>query len=79
MVNSLSWVAFSSKNSVLNFSRFSCGMGCMIMVIWGGEGCATRAIRVFSGIFRIIGKWSEFKFWSWSVIDDYVVACCVFI
>ena len=39
----------------------------------GGEGCATQLIRVFGGIFRIVGKWSEFKFCSWSVIDEYVV------
>ena len=79
MVISLSWIAFSSKNLVLNLSRFSCGMGFIIMVIWGGEGCVTRAIRVLGGISRIIGKWSEFRFCSCSVLDVYVVACCVFV
>ena len=33
IVISFNWIAFSSKNLVLNFSRFSCGMGFFILVV----------------------------------------------
>ena len=46
----------SSKNLVLSFLRFSCGMRFRILVVWSGESCDTWIIRVLGGIFRIIGK-----------------------
>ena len=64
---------------VLNLSRFSCGMGFIILVFRGGGGCVIIAIKVFGGIFRMMDRWSELRFCSWSVIDVYVVACCMFV
>ena len=50
------WIAFSSKNIVLNFSGFSWGMGFIILVVlvFGGGGCLASSL--FGGICRIIGK-----------------------
>jgi hypothetical protein len=64
-------VAFSSKNSVLNLSILSCGIGFRIRggltaVVGGG-----RASNVFGGICSVIGEWSEFKEWSLFVVDVY--------
>ena len=79
VVNSLSWIAFSSKNLVLKFSSLHCGIGFRILVDRGIESCVIRAIKVLGGISRIIGKWSEFRFCSWIVLDVYVAAYCVFV
>ena len=57
-VISFSWIAFSSKNLMLNLYRFSCGMGFIIMVVKSGGDCVTLVIRVLGVMFRIIGKWS---------------------
>ena len=59
---SFSWIACSSKTLVLNLSRFSCGMGFIILVFRDGGGCVILAIRVFGGIFRMIDRWSELRF-----------------
>lgn len=79
VVISLSWIAFSSRNLVLKLSSLSCGMGFKIMVDGGVESCVAQAIKVLGGISRIIGRWSEFRFCSCSVVDVYVVAYCVFV
>ena len=61
LVSSFIWSAFSSKNSVLNFSIFVCGMGFSILVGLFIVGGVHRAINVFGGICRVTGEWSEFK------------------
>lgn len=55
-VRSLIWIEFSSKNSVLNCSILVCGIGLssggvLVGVVGGG-----RAIKVFGGMCRVMGK-----------------------
>ena len=51
MVILFNWIAFSLKNLILNFSKFSRGIGFIILVVQviGGGGC--RAISLFGGIY----------------------------
>ena len=61
MLITLGWVAFASKNSVLIFLRFSCGMGFMIMIIWkGGLRVALLALLRCLVVFfsMIVSGWS---------------------
>ena len=55
VVSSLSWVEFSSKNVILNISRFSGGMGFSILVdevlVEGGG----LAISVLCGMCKVTG------------------------
>ena len=55
VVSSLSWVEFSSKNVMLNFSRFSGGIGFSILVgvvfVEGGG----LAISVLCGMCNVTG------------------------
>ncbi len=37
-----------------------------------------RASRVFGGICRVTGEWSEFKLWSLFMLDVYMVLSSVF-
>jgi hypothetical protein len=55
MVSSLSWVEFSSKNVMLNFSRFSCGIGFSILVgeVFVKDGGQT--ISVLCGMCYVTG------------------------
>ena len=43
----------------------------VIRVVW-------RASRVFGGMCRVTGEWSEFKLWSLFMLDVYVVLSGVF-
>ena len=73
------WIAFSSKNLVLNFSKFSCWIGFIIIVVRviGGGGC--WAISLFCGMHKIMEKWSKFRLDSTYVVDVYVVGFWIFI
>ena len=55
-VSSLIWSEFSSKNSVLNFSIFSCGMGFRILVGLSVIVGMYRAISVFCGMCSDTGE-----------------------
>ena len=70
-VSSFSCGAFSSKNSVLNFSMFICGMGFRILgglsVVGGGQ----RASSVFGGMCSVTGEVSELRLWSLFIVDVY--------
>ena len=57
----------------MNFSKFSWGMGFIILVVLvvGGGGCL--ASNLFGGICKIICKWSEFRLGSESVVDIYML------
>ena len=77
-VSSFMCRAFSSKNSVLNCSMFSGGIGFNIL-----EGLSVvvgrlRAINVLCGIFRVTGEWSELRLWSLFVVEVYKVLLGVF-
>ena len=67
------WIAFSSKNIVLNFSKFFWGMRFIILVVRvvGGGGCIASSL--FGGMCKIIGRWSEFRLGSKSVVDVYIL------
>ena len=52
---------------------FSCGIGFRILTVVLGGGGVWRAIRVFGGMCRETGEWSEFRLWSLSVVDVYRV------
>ena len=41
----------------------------------GGGGC--RAINLFGGICRIIGRWLEFRLVYVNVVDAYIFGFCV--
>ena len=56
LVRSLIWVAFSSKNSVLNFSIFVGGMGLSILGVLSVAGGMQRAIRVLGGMCSVTGE-----------------------
>lgn len=63
-MRALNWRAFSSKNSILNLSRFSCGMG-LRSLTEGGVGLGVGlASRVLGGRWRVMGEWSEFRLCS---------------
>ena len=70
---------FSSKNIVLNFSKFSWGIGFIILVVQvvGGSGCL--ASNLFGGMCKIIGRWSEFRLGSKSVMDVYMLEFSVLV
>ena len=60
-VSSFNCNAFSSKNSVLNFSIFSCGIGFKVL---GGLSVVSgrhRASNVFDGMCSVTGEWSELR------------------
>jgi hypothetical protein len=61
LVSSFICSAFSSKNSVLKVSIFSCGMGFNILGGLSIVGVGLRANSVFGGMCRITGEWSEFR------------------
>ena len=61
LVSSLIWVAFSSKNSVLNFSIFMWGIGLSILGVLFVAGGIQRAIKVLGGMCSNTGEWSEFR------------------
>ena len=70
-VSSVSWSAFSTKNSVLKFSIFSCGIGFNIL---GGLSVIAgihMASNVLVGICSVTGEWSELRLWSLFVVDVY--------
>ena len=72
-VSSFIWSAFSSKNSILKFSIFACGIGFNIL---GGllvDGSRCRASNVFGGICSATGKWSELRLWALFVVEVYMV------
>ena len=56
LVSSLICSVFSSKNSVLNFSMFACGMGFNILGGLSVVGGVSRAIRVFGGMCSVTGE-----------------------
>ena len=56
LVSSLIWVAFSSKNSVLNFSIFVWGMGFSILGVVFVVGGMQRAIKVLGGMCSVTGE-----------------------
>ena len=58
---------------VLNFSRFSWGIGFNILVVLGVGGGIRLANSLFGGICRIIGKWSELRLGYESVVDVYAL------
>ena len=55
-VTLFNWSAFSSKNIILNFSKFSWGIGFIILVVQvvGSGGCL--ASNLFGGMCKIIGR-----------------------
>ena len=61
LVSSFICSAFSSKNYVLKISIFSCGMGFRILGGLSIFGVKLRASRVFGGMCRVTGEWSEFR------------------
>ena len=56
MVKLVNWIAFSSKNLVVNLSMLSWRIRFSILIGWviGVGGC--RAISLFGGICKIIGR-----------------------
>ena len=69
--SSFRWSAFSSKNYVLKFSIFICGIGFNIL---GGLSVIVgihRASSVLVGICSVTGEWSELRLWSLFVVDVY--------
>ena len=77
LVSSFICIALSSKNSVLKVSIFSCGMGFSILSGLS-IGVVLRASRVFGGICRVTGEWSEFKLWLLFMVDVYSALLGVF-
>ena len=69
LVSAFSCSAFCSKNYVLNFLMFSCGMGFSILGGLSSIGIIQRAIMVFDGMCSVIGEWSEFRLWSLFVVE----------
>ena len=72
-VSSFSCGAFSSKNSVLSFSIFICGIGFRILGGLSVVGGRHRVSSVFGGMCSVIGEWSELKLWALFVVDVYKV------
>ena len=56
VVSPFMWREFSSKNSVLSFSIFSCGMGFRSLGSLFIFGCMGQASSVLSGICSETGK-----------------------
>ena len=52
---------------------FSSGMGFRILVVFCGVEGVWQANRVFAGMSRETGEWSEFRLWSLFVVDVYRV------
>ena len=50
---------------------FSCGIGFKILVVLFVVRGVWRASRVFGGMCRVTGEWSEFKLWSLLILDVY--------
>lgn len=67
----------ASEKNVVNLSRLAWGNGLRMRVgvSCGGGGWLAR--RVFGGISRAMGIWSELKVCSVSVVHVYVVGCGV--
>jgi hypothetical protein len=78
-VSSFIWREFSSKNSILSFSMLSCGMGFRILGGLFVLSCVGRAKSVLGGICSVTGEWSEFRLYSWFVVDVYSVLLGVWI
>jgi hypothetical protein len=72
-VSSFNCGAFSSKNSVLNFSIFVRGMGFRILGGLSVVGGSHRASSVFGGMCSVTGEWSELRLWALFVVDVYRV------
>ena len=72
-VSSFNCSAFSSKNSVLNFSIFACGMGFKVLGGLSVVGGRHRASSVFGGMCSVTGEWSELRLWALFVVDVYRV------
>ena len=72
-VSSFSCGAFSSKNSVLKFSIFVCGMGFRILGGLSVVGGRLLASSVFGGMCSVTGEWSELRLWALFVVDVYKV------
>lgn len=62
---------FFLKNFILNFSRFSWGMGLRIRIVWLQMGVVGLASRALCGICKCIGKWSELSSVCVLVVDVY--------
>ena len=52
---------------------FSSGMGFKILAVFCVVDVVCRANKVFIGMCRETGEWSEFKLWSLFVVDVYRV------
>ena len=70
-MSSFIWSAFSTKNYVLHFSMFTCGIGFNILGGLSVVGGIQRASSVFGGICSVTGEWSELRLWSLFVIEVY--------
>jgi hypothetical protein len=70
-VSSFIWSAFSSKNYVLNFPIFVCGIGFNIIGGLSIVGGIQRASSVFGGMWSVIGEWYELRLWALLVVDVY--------
>ena len=57
---------------------FSCGIGFSILFVLFVVGGVGRASRVFGGMCRVTGEWSEFRLWSLFMVDVYRVLSGVF-
>ena len=47
------------------------GMGLKILIVSFVVGGVWRAIRIFGGMCRVTGEWSQLRLWSLSVVDVY--------
>ena len=70
-VSAFNWSAFSTKNYVLKFSIFICGIGFNILGGLFVVGGVHRASSVLVGICNVVGEWSELRLWSLFVVDVY--------
>lgn len=68
-ISSFIWSAFSSKNFVLNFLIFTCGIGFKILGDLSVVGGIQWASSVFGSICSGTGEWSEFRLWELFVVD----------
>ena len=69
LVSSFTCVVFASKNSILNFSKFSGGIGFNILIGVIFTGFSGLAISRFWGMCKVTGKWSEFRFMFVLVVE----------
>ena len=52
---------------------FSWGIGFQILFVLFVVSGVCRASRMFAGMCRVTGEWSEFRLWSLFVLDVYRV------